>query len=120
MFLLSELESSRRQGMHTPPPLSMMAMTICLCHGGICELSIRGSWPTRKVRCEGQGTPTCQDSFDVCFRHGHAFRFAFSSKVHEPSARLAHCCSVEPRLKFLERLKEPEIAENAPASLHRN
>ena len=25
--------------------LGMVAMTICLCHGGICELSIRCSWP---------------------------------------------------------------------------
>ena len=25
--------------------LRFMAMTICLCHGGICELSIRCSWP---------------------------------------------------------------------------
>ena len=42
---------------HPPPPtraaarqnneLRMVAMTICLCHGGIYELSIRCSWPTR-------------------------------------------------------------------------
>ena len=25
--------------------LRIVAMTICLCHGGICELSIRSSWP---------------------------------------------------------------------------
>ena len=25
--------------------LRMVAMTMCLCHGGVCELSIRCSWP---------------------------------------------------------------------------
>ena len=30
-----------------PPPPRMRAMTICLCHGGICKLSIRCSWPPR-------------------------------------------------------------------------
>ena len=32
----------------TPPPpqaKKTICMTICLCHGGICELSIRCSWP---------------------------------------------------------------------------
>ena len=28
-----------------PPPLRVVAMTICLCHGGICECNIRCSWP---------------------------------------------------------------------------
>ena len=50
----------RWQGLRTPPPpcaglrcsaarqyneLRMLAMTICLCRGGICELCIRCSWP---------------------------------------------------------------------------
>ena len=33
------------EGRATPPPPKGLA--ICLCHGGICELSIRCSWPKR-------------------------------------------------------------------------
>ena len=28
-----------------PPPWPVVAMTICLCHGGMCKPSIRCSWP---------------------------------------------------------------------------
>ena len=62
-------------------------MTICLCHGGICELSIRCSWPPLEVQmCVwGGGVATKKDTFNSpstsCSEHG-------STETQTPHRRL--------------------------------
>ena len=47
--------------------LKVVAMTICLCHGGICELSVRCSWPPcpnmHQVLVQGQ---KCRNTGSLC------------------------------------------------------
>ena len=44
-FIVSALHAVRTQCTNLANVLRFMAMTICLCHGGICELNIGCSWP---------------------------------------------------------------------------
>ena len=67
--------------------LRMVAMTVCLCHGGVCELSIRCSWPWHPMFSTILRRPRTWHTCSHC-----KYGFVGPQTRHKANANACGCC----------------------------